>query len=146
MTEDQIEKALARIRRARPKSKDLRGRFAADFYLAEVCRLYCKLRRRDEAWNGFSDYLHDLGVHPSKRTSMIRTILDLTCDTPPKTKSRWCRTVRYTWLCRDDWSDAARFIREKGGPSVCAERWADMQPVASSTWRRTSPSEIEDNL
>ncbi|MEW6450054.1 MAG: hypothetical protein AB1490_05360 [Pseudomonadota bacterium] len=127
MTKKEIERRLFVIRSAAPRMHDRRGRFAAEHYLAEVFRLYRKLKHRDDYWNAFHRYVNRFDLRLRKAFT-ISQILALTCDAPPKMKSRWYRAIRYAWSQRRAWDDFIEFMRTNGGPSGCASKWADLQP------------------
>jgi hypothetical protein len=123
MTDDLIDQALRKLRKAAPVKNDTRGRFAAEFYLERVLRLYRKLQRRDEDFNSFFQSLHDRHLF-RRRTHELRQLLDLTCDASRKVKSRWYRALRYAWVERRMWDDFHRFMRKNGGVSGCAAKLA----------------------
>lgn len=129
MTDEQLEKAILKLRKLRPRRNDHRGRFAADEFLAQVFKLWRRLRDEDASCNCKNRLAALFGIRLNQRRSLVRVILDLTCDdTHPKIRSRWTRGLRWLWREGRHRDDVADFLRSNGGPAGCAKRWAYVQP------------------
>ena len=96
-------------------------------YLEMVFNLYVTWKRAGDiqtvakriARLAGSSVQHDL--HP------IRTIIDATSSTDRRSKSRWCRALKFAWRKRSEWKDLERCLRANGGIAGCAQKFGDLQ-------------------
>lgn len=68
----------------------------------------------------------------------IRVIIDATSTADRRTKSRWCRALRYAWRGhRRRKQDLFDCLDAQGGITGCASRWADLH-----AHKRTPPGYV----
>jgi hypothetical protein len=81
--------------------------------------------------------LFGLGPKSRKRQHLVRLLIDATCDprVDSKIRSRWTLALRYARTKRRFWSGrAGDFIRKRGGPSGCEQRYAKVNEAADEGW------------
>jgi hypothetical protein len=129
METQEIERAIRQLRQLYDDCLQRRSRFAHYGYLAEVYRLYDRLRRNRATNTGVRRQL--TGYQAScghKRNHPIRTILDATSSVDNKTKSRWTRALRFAWHERKRWTKFETLLIQYGGIAGCADQYAALHP------------------
>jgi hypothetical protein len=86
--------------------------------------VYSLLWRNNDAKRSTNRIAKLFGIRKQKQTHPIRVIIDATSAADQKTKSRWCRALRYAWHERERWQNFAEFLRLNCGPAGAAAKWS----------------------
>ena len=127
----QLRQTIAALKATERRCFTSRQRFGFYRYLAAVFKFYELLRRKNEARMSADRIAELFGIRTQKHTHSIRVIIEATSAADVKTKSRWCRALRFAWRERKRWKKFRAFLESNGGPAGCAAKFAALHPQHS---------------
>jgi hypothetical protein len=144
-TAQALRQDLLRIRNAWDECQASRARDAIYSYLQAVFDLIAWWTAEKRAVERAHKALRSRGLTPFDHEEPIAAIIRCSAD-PAKvdrrTRSKWCRALRYALAHKLLCEPLARFIKRKGGINLCAERfpgrsggYADLGLVGSGSRR-----------
>jgi hypothetical protein len=124
MSDRQLKRTIVDLTIMERKAFGSRRRFEFYNYLSDIFDFYRRLKRSGNARSSASRIAKLFSILPRKRTHPIRILIDVSSAADEKTRSRWCRALRYAWHERTRWTDIREFWRENHGAVGAAARWS----------------------